>query len=447
MTDLAFQSRDAIETHQLERLRELLRVIDPANPFQAARLRRAGVDAAVADLDTFRARVEPTVKDDLAHDQREHPPYGTNLTEPLEAYTRLHQTSSTTGAPLRWLDTAESWEWMLDGWEEVFRVAGVTGDDRVFLAFSFGPFIGLWMAFDAARRMGCLTIPGGGMNTTTRLRAILANEATVLCCTPTYALRLGEAARDESIDLGGAGVRAIVVGGEPGASVPAVRAKMEALWPTARLHDHHGMTEVGPVTHQCPARAGVLHVMEPMFLAEVVDPATGGPLAPGSGETGELVLTPLGRSAAPLLRYRTGDLVRPAALETCACGRNTLALEGGIIGRADDMVVVRGVNLYPTAIDQIIASHDEVAEYRVEISTRRSMTELMLEIEPAPACPDPAALCASVERALRDAYNLRIPVTPVDRDTLPRFELKAKRWIRTGSAGTSESGEGLDANR
>src|SRR5205085_2214941 len=189
---------------------------------------------------------------------------------------------------------------------------------------------------EAGIRQGCLCLPGGGMSSAARLRAILDNEVTVLCCTPTYAVRLGEVAVEEGIRLAESRVRAILVAGEPGAGIPATRARIERLWPGARLWDHHGMTEIGPVTFECPSRRGVLHVIEAGFLPEVIDPKTGRDSGPG--ERGELVLTNLGRVGSPLIRYRTGDLVQRAAEMGCACGRFDLALEGGILGRTDDMV-------------------------------------------------------------------------------------------------------------
>ena len=423
-----FDTPQEIEARQLDGIRQLIAHIDPGNPFYAPRVQEAGLSRGVDSLEEFREKIPFTDKSELAIDQEKNPPYGTNLSQPLTAYTRLHQTSSTTGKPLRWLDTTASWSWMVDGWVEVLRAAGVTAEDRVMVAFSFGPFIGLWLGFEAAARIGCLTIPGGAMNSETRLKAILANEATVLCCTPTYALRLGDVALEQDIDLSRSKVRKIVVGGEPGASVPATRALIESRWAGARLFDHYGMTEAGPVTFQCTEDASVVHALEAYHYCEVIDPATGAPSAPDSDDLGELVLTNLGRLGSPVLRYRTGDLVR-ARRGACACGRHNLSFAGGILGRADDMIQVRGVNLYPTAIDQIVRGCEEITEYRVEIRTERGMTELDVQIECAPGT-DPDGLRTRLETAFRDTYNLRIPVSAVPTDSLPRFELKAKRWVR-----------------
>src|SRR6267154_127195 len=271
-------SRAEIAASQLEQLRSLVAELFPGNAFYSQKLNATGVTFDVASLADFSRRFPFTTKAELVQDQLAHPPFGTNLTYPLDRYTRFHQTSGTTGTPLRWLDTPESWDWMLDCWMEIYGAAGVTGADRVYFAFSFGPFIGFWMAFEAAARMGALCLPGGGMSSAARLRGILDNGATVLCCTPTYAMRLAEVAVAEKIDLRRSSVRTIIVAGESGGSIPSMRARLEQLWPGARVFDHHGMTEVGPVSYECPARPGVLHVIESAYLAEIIDPATGNPV-------------------------------------------------------------------------------------------------------------------------------------------------------------------------
>jgi phenylacetate-CoA ligase len=425
---MAFPDRAAIEAHQRGALRAMLDALVPNNRFYTRKLAAAG-SGPIPSLDEFYTRVPFTFKQELVEDQRACPPYGTNLTYPLERYTRFSQTSGTTGAPLRWLDTDATWRWMVENWVEVLRVSGVRPGDRVFCAFSFGPFLGFWTAFEAAAAVGCLCIPGGGMSSAARLRAILDNHVTVLCCTPTYALRLAEVAAEEGMDLAEGSVRLILTAGEPGACIPATRARIEARWPGARVRDQHGMTEIGPVTLECPERPGVLHVMEAGFIPEVIDPQT--ERHAGAGEQGELVLTNLGRVGSPLLRYRTGDLVQRAAETPCACGRHDLALEGGILGRTDDMVIVRSVNLYPAAVEEVVRGFPQVAEYRVEIGARSAMAELTLQLEPAPDCADPDALGKAVAAALRDAFNLRIPICLVPPGALPRFELKARRWVRT----------------
>jgi len=401
---------------QLEQLRALLAQLVPGNRFYTRRLAADGVCAEnLASLEDFSARVSFTHKQDLVVDQAAHAPYGSNHTFPLERYTRFCQTSGTTARPLVILDTAESWEWMLGNWAAIYRAAGLAPGERIYFAFSFGPFLGFWTAFDAAAKAGYLGIPGGGLGSTARARALIQHRATVLCCTPTYALHLAEAAARDGVDLREASVEKIIVAGETGGSVPEVRQRISDAWHGAEVLDHYGMTEVGPVAYQNAGQADMLHILEDSYFAEIVDPESGA--AVSVGEVGELVLTTLGRHACPLLRYRTGDLVRRAT------GVSGFALAGGIIGRADDMVVVRGVNLYPAAFDAVVRLVPEVGEYRVEISRRGVLTEVQVQIESADE-----AVVGKLERALTSAFSLRIPVTRVAAHTLPRFEMKARRW-------------------
>jgi phenylacetate-CoA ligase len=422
-----FPDRSHIERDQLAKLQPLLEAVLAGNPFFAKKLLAAGVRPDLASLHEYSALVPFTLKQELIQDQRGHPPYGTNLTYPLVRYTRFCHTSATSGQPMHWLDTPESWAWMLGSWTEVFEIFGVTPRDRIFFAFSFGPFLGFWTAFDAALRMGCLCVPGGGMRSSARLHAMLDTGSTVLCCTPTYAIRLAEVAAEQNIDLKAAKIQKIFVAGETGGSIPGTRAHIEKLWNGARIVDQHGMTETGPVSYSCPVRPGVLHVMESAYIAEVISTADGRPVPPGA--TGELVLTNLGRTGSPILRYRTGDLVARAVESPCACGRYDLALEGGILGRTDDMVVVRGVNVYPSAVEDVLRTFG-VAEYRVEIHTERALPELSIQVEPTPEHRDGAGLAQHIEAALNNALSLRIPVSCVHSGELPRFEMKARRWVK-----------------
>ena len=317
---------------------------------------------------------------------------------------------------------------MLGNWQIILRAGGVTNADTLFFAFSFGPFIGFWLAFEAAVRLGCRCVPGGGMSSVARLHALIDHRATVLCCTPSYALHLAEVAAAEGIDLSASAVKTLVVAGEPGGSIAGTRARLESLWPGARVFDHHGMTETGPVTYECPARPGVLHVLEGSYIAEIVDPSSGRHRP--TGETGELVLSTLGRTGSPLLRYRTGDLVRSSLDTICECGRSDLALEGGILGRTDDMICVRGVNIYPSAVEEILRAHGDVAEYQVRLDAASSLAQIAILIETRPEATDALTLAQRLEGALQTAFNLRIPVTVVPVGSLPRFEMKAKRWVR-----------------
>ncbi len=422
--------RAALEARQGARLARLLRNLRGRNAFYDRKLAAAGLDVAGLTFPEDLTALPFTTKAELVADQAQSPPWGTALTEPLERYTRYNQTSSTTGQPLRWIDTPESWQWMLDCWKAVYRAAGVTARDRVLFPFSFGPFLGFWTAFDAATEIGAHAIPAGGMTSGQRLALVDTLAPTVICCTPTYALRLLDVAREaEGHKTPADGtVRVIIVAGEPGGSIPATRERIERGW-GARVIDHHGLTEVGPISFECLAAPGFLHVNEREFIAEVVDPVTGEPVADGA--RGELVITNLGRTASPVIRYRTRDLV-VRTREPCACGRTLARLAGGIVARADDMVNVRGVNVYPAAVEAVLRGIDAVAEYRCTVRVEGSLRAMAVEVEVASGAAPAAAAALAADR-LRGALGLNVPVVPVSAGVLPRFEMKARRFVFAGA--------------
>lgn len=386
-----------------------------------------------------------TTRDELQQAQADHPPYGDFLTQPLSAYTRLHQTSGSRGMPLRWLDTEESWRWWKKLWAVIYHAAGVTEGDRILFAFSFGPFIGFWSAFESAAMLGRFCLTAGGMTTRARLEFLLDHRATVVCCTPTYALHMAAAARE--MGLPASSVRLLIVAGEPGGQVPATRRTMEEGW-GARVIDHAGMTEIGAWGFECVECPGGLHVIESEFIAEVIDPTKGDTLT--EGEQGELVLTNLGRLGSPLIRYRTGDLVRMTR-RLCACGRWFAWCEGGILGRVDDMLSIRGNNVFPAAIEGIVRETAGLAEFRMVVYREAGQLELRIEVEEG--APETAGSDANTEAAagvagtggtpcrsgelekllvqrIRDRLHFRPSVRSVPHGALPRHEFKAKRLVR-----------------
>jgi phenylacetate-CoA ligase len=404
MPESSISSLDRIRAEQLARLRSGLPEVLRGSPFWRERLHD------VHGWDDFE-RLPLTTKAELVADQQAHPPFGTVPTRPPERYLRLHQTSGSSGArPLRWLDDQESWTWWRRTWaEHVYRSADVTAGDRVFLAFSFGPFIGFWSAFGGAEELGALVISGGAMTTEQRVRTMVELGATVVCCTPTYALRMAEVARQMGVDLAGSALRVAVHAGEPGASIPATRDAIEAAL-GVRCFDHTGMTELGPTGVSCAQRDGV-HLIESEFVFEEVD--------------GELVATNLGRWGSPLIRYRTGDRAE-LSREPCSCGSPFVKAVGGLRGRVDDMFTVRGVNLYPSQVEDIVRRHPDVVEFVIEHRRVRQMDEVTLLVE----CADGASLLERLAADLRQALGVRIDCRQVPAGTLPRAELKAQRLRR-----------------
>jgi len=405
--------REELERHQLARLNELLAEVVPHNRFYAEKLAQVELPlASLADL----ARLPFTFKDELVTAPMAGE-FAANLTYPLARYVRYHHTSGTRGRPMPVLDTDEDWQWWIETWQFVLDAAEVGPEDRVFLAFSFGPFIGFWSAHDASIARGTLVIPGGGLSTIARLEMIRRTKATVLFCTPSYALRLAETAAENQIDPASLDVRRIIVAGEPGGSVPALRRRIESAW-NARLIDHAGASEVGPWGYGDRAGRG-LFVAETEFIAEFLSLESGG--AATDGQPAELVLTSLGRFGSPVIRYRTGDVVRPRFQATE--GNRFVLLEGGVLGRTDDMLIVRGVNVFPSSVEQILRAFPEVVEYRVTIHRQNSMDLLAVEVEDRLEQPD------RVARELLIRLGLKVDVRCVPLGSLPRFEGKGKRFI------------------
>jgi len=406
------QSREGLRAMQLARLNSLLATILPHNRFYAEKL--AHVALPLGTLDEL-SKLPYTFKEELVSGPCQGE-FAANLTYPIERYVRFHRTSGTRGRPLAVLDTADDWQGWIDVWQFVFDAAELGPEDRVLLAFSFGPFIGFWSAHDAAIARGSLVIPTGGMNSLARVEMIRNTRATALLCTPSYALRLAEVAHENQIDPAALHVRRIIVAGEPGGSIPAVRRRIEAEW-NARVIDHAGASEIGPWGYPDAAGTG-LHVIESDFLPEFLSLETGGPAA--DGELAELVITPLGRVGSPVIRYRTGDLVRPVHRE--GAKNHFVLLEGGVLGRADDMLIVRGVNIFPSSIEQILRSFPEVVEFRAVVKRRGAMDSLEIEVE------DRLHAAERIERELRLRLGLKVEVRCVPLGSLPRFEGKGKRF-------------------
>ncbi|MDE0358654.1 MAG: phenylacetate--CoA ligase family protein [Gammaproteobacteria bacterium] len=411
--------RAALEREQLRKLRAMLEPVLRSNVFYREKLGAAGLESA-ADLTGMEAyrHLPFTTKGELAADQSRTPPYGTLPTFPLEHYVQEHHTSGTTGQGLCWLDDAESWAWFGRCWANVFRAAGVTAADRVFFPFSFGPFLGTWSGVEGARHLGCLILPGGGMSARVRVDAITAWRPTVLVATPTHALRMAEVAAEAGVDLAASALRISIHAGEPGASLPATRTRLEDAF-GARVFDHAGATEVGAWGFQCEAREG-LHLNESDFIFEVIDPETRAP-----SRKGELVITNLGRAGMPVIRYRTGDVGR---LETgpCRCGSGYRRLQGGVEGRLDQKLTVQGVAFYPGAVENVIRSFVEVREFAVDVRGRGTRDDIEVQVELWTGDAD--RVRALLARAMGERMGLRAEVFAVPAGTLPRFPVKARRF-------------------
>ncbi|WP_432563583.1 phenylacetate--CoA ligase family protein [Kineococcus sp. SYSU DK003] len=363
--------------------------------------------------------------------QEAHPPFGELPVTGTAGAVRLHTTSGTSGrTPLRALDSRKDWAWSAEMWCYALWGAGVRAHDTGYVAFGYGSFIGFWGLHNGLEKIGALTIPGGAQTTTTRVRQILDFDVTVVASTPTYALRMAQEAEALGLDLKGSKVHTVILSGEPAGSIPETKALIEAAW-GAKAYDTAGMTEVSTISMFEPAdQPGGCHVIEDHFIEQVVDPATGEELP--YGEQGERVCTSFGRGTIPLLRYRTADLVVKVPHTASNSGRTWDLYAGGILGRVDDMKLVRGTNVYPRAVEGIVRTYPHVEEFQLRIVREGIRDEIYLRVEPAADLSEAEwdGMAARIGTDLADAHEgLRFIVERAATGELPRFELKAKRLV------------------
>jgi phenylacetate-CoA ligase len=422
--------RAELEQHQLARLREQLAHLRERSPFYRRKLDAAGIVPHEVRSAEDVARIPFTEKEELRLSQAEHPPWGDfACITPREA-VRVFQTSGTTGRPVRVMLSGK--DWFENFYEQFMHYRcgyGLTPDDVLFVPFNYGLYVAWWGFQTAMEKAGLMVIPGGGLGSKERLRTMLDWGATAVCGTPSYLLYLAETARKNGIDLPRSPIRKVIAAGEPGASIPSTKKAIESQW-GAECFDDIGSTEIGNFGYECVTHQGT-HVIEGMYLAEVLDPETLAPLP--DGQVGELVLTNLCCESVPLVRYRTHDLVR-FDRRTCACGRTYLRLDGGVLGRSDDMFHFAGVNVFPAQIQKLLHEIDAFSqEYQLVVPPMGSGRHLKIRVEPALEGMSEAQLRAAREH-LVETVKYRVTITPevelCEIGTLPRAEGKAKRLIR-----------------
>ncbi len=422
--------KDQLRALQLAKLQRLVAHAWERSPFHRRLYEKASVrPEQIRTLDDIR-RLPFMTREDWMANQAEHPLFGDLITRPQGDAIRYHLTSGTSGRqPLRVLDSRKDWSWIADMWCYGFWGFGIRPTDTVFFAFSYGSFIGFWGAHYCCEKMGCLTLASGNMTTEQRVKQIVEMGVTVVCATPTYALRMGQTAEKMGIDLRRDGkVRRVIVSGEPAGSIPAVKKMIEEMW-GGKCGDTAGMTEIGTIMiFECEQQPGGPHIIEDHFIEEVLDPESGEPV--GYGEQGERVVTSFGRGFIPLIRYRTKDLVCKVPHTRCSCGRTGDIYEGGILGRVDDMKLIRGTNVYPRAVEAVVREHGEVEEFQIVITRVDSVQdEITVKVELKPDQLECwPRLQAQLGKDLADAHEgLRFNVEQAKTGELPRFELKAKR--------------------
>ncbi len=423
--------RERLGALQLAKLRVQCEWAYERSPWYRRRFDETGfAPEQLRSLDDLR-RMPFLTRDEWMASQFSRPPYGEVPTIDGSGAIRIHTTSGTTGrGPLRALDSRKDWAWIAEMWSYALWGCGVRPADTAYIAFGYGSFIGFWGLHYAMEKVGVLNVPGGAQPTEERVLQIIDFGATVVASTPTYALRLAQEGARRGIDLRSSPVSRLILSGEPAGSIPQTKALIEKLW-GAKAFDTAGMTEIGTImAFECSHQPGGTHVIEDHMIEEVLDPVSLEPVPYGVG--GERVVTSFGRGAVPLLRYRTGDLVCRVPASKCSCGRGFDIYEGGILGRVDDMKIVRGTNVYPRAVEAIVREFPEVDEFQTVITRENLRDEITLRVEMKPdwLADEWDDLSGMLHKRLAHAFEgLNFRVERAGAGELPRFELKAKRTV------------------
>ena len=438
MTDTEKYWNPILETLPQEKLKELQlkkfqRIFKWAydnSPFYHNLYRDAGIEPGdIRTLDDIR-KVPKVVKADLRAIQGKDPyPYGSILAVPLEQVTEYRQTSGTTGQPVYHPETWQDWEWSAESWAYILYAHTFRNYDRLFLPFGYSMFIAFWAGHYAAEKIGCEVVPGGVLDTEARILKIRELRATALAATPTYVLGMADTARnklgiDPAKDLN---IRKISVAGEPGGSIPATRRRMEEAW-GAKVYDSTGATEIGHWGYECEAQCG-LHVNDAFHLVEIEDIETGEAITE-PGRRGSMVVTTFDRLAHPCIRFDSKDIIEWNPMEKCECGRTFRLLQGGIIGRADDIKKVKGVLLAPGAIEEVVRAIPQLGdEYEIEVMKKGDVDNITLKVELLPEHEaEIDAVRENLIRELRVKTGLRYDLEFRKYGTLPRYDTKAKRF-------------------
>jgi phenylacetate-CoA ligase len=422
--------RERLEALQFKKFKRILTWAYCNSRFHRALYQEAGISPE--DIKTWEdVRKVPKVEKAMMRPiQRKDPfPYGDALCVDLDEVCIFRQTSGTTGQPVYQADTWQDWEWWTECWATLLWAQGFRPSDRVFLPFGYNVFVAFWAAHYASEKIGCETIPGGVLDTKSRILKIQELNATALLATPTYVLGMAETARSQlQLDPSAMPITKITCAGEPGALIPSTKKRIEEAW-GAKVYDHAGATEIGAWGFECACQSGALHVNEAMFLAEVEDLDTGEPVTK-PGEKGRLVITALDRIAQPCIRFDAKDIVEISE-ETCECGRTYKLFRGGVLGRADDITKVKGVLLAPSAIEDVVRSIPGLGnEFEVIVDRKGDAESISLKVETAEELTKDAidVLRGKLATELRVKTNLGYNLEFYAPHSLPRYEVKAKRF-------------------
>jgi phenylacetate-CoA ligase len=421
--------QEKIRNLQIKKFRRIFAWAYEKSNFHNSLYRKAGIKPQdIRSLDDIRHI--PTVEKSMMRDiQRKDPfPYGDTLCVPPDEVSEYHQTSGTTGQPVYQADSWQDWEWWSECWSYILWAQGYRPSDRIFFPFGYNVFVAFWAAHYAAEKIGAEVVPGGVLDTQARILKIQETKSTAMMATPTYVLGMAETARSKmGIDPASLTISKITCAGEPGASIPTTKNRMQDAW-GAKVYDHAGATEIGAWCYECEEQSGGLHVNDGFFLVEIQDIETGETIEE-AGRMGKMIITALDRYAQPCIRFDSKDLIMWAS-EACPCGRSFRTIEGGVIGRTDDITKVKGVLLAPSAIEEVVRGiHGLGDEFEVIVDKKADIDQITLRVE---LIPDSRDKEASIKTLLKDQLRLKTNLGYIiefhEYGTLPRHEVKAKRF-------------------
>jgi phenylacetate-CoA ligase len=421
--------RDRLRDLQLKKFKRIFQWAYDHSKFHRNLYQKAGLGPGDIRLFEDIRRVPKVEKAMMREIQCKDPfPYGDALCVPLEEVTVFRQTSGTTGQPVYQPDTWQDWEWWAECWSYILWAQGYRAKDRVFIPFGYNVFVAFWAGHYAAEKMGCEVIPGGVLDTQARILKIQELKATAMMATPTYILGMADTARNKlGIEPSELSINKITCAGEPGASIPSTKKRMETSW-GARVYDHAGATEIGAWSYECRNQPGGIHVNEAFFLVEIEDMQTG-EIIQEPGRRGKMIITALDRQAQPCIRFDAKDVIEWDP-NSCDCGRTFRLIKGGVLGRSDDITKVKGVLLAPAAIEAVVRGIDGLGdEYEVVVDKLGDMDRIKLKVELISGAEDSAkAIEAQLKDQLRLKTNLAYRIEFYDYGRLPRYEIKARRF-------------------
>jgi phenylacetate-CoA ligase len=427
--------REQLDALHLTRIRRLVGWAYEHSPLHRRIYDRAGVKPAdVRTWDDYHYRLPFTDKPDYVEDQRSAASNFGGLALGPDQWQQYFHTTGTTG---RFLNEAfTQYEMHKAGSQYCYGLwdYGIRPHDSIYFCFDFGMWVGLWSYYWGARNLGLTIVSGGGVSGAERVRQILERRPTIVVGTPTYLLHLAEIARREGLDIRRAGVRMLAGGGEAGFSIPLTRRKLKDAWDVDFIHDAYGVGEALFIGQSCHEWGGGVHAIEDVCHSYAIDPQSGDPVR-GPEQIGEHVITSFTHFAQPFIKYRTHDLVRIDDHPDHGCGWTWKHFPGSVLGRADYMVTVRGVNVYPTAVENLLGELPGLSHhYELHISRVDGMDRMLVKVEATDRRSDRHELTRRLATHLRDHLGVRLETDVVESGALPRYELKTRRIFDTREA-------------